>query len=46
MCSTPFGIVGIFTRVERVHALRVCLCSTPFGIVGIFTHAGSLYRFL
>ncbi len=37
LCSTPFGIIGIFT-VFIIPALPVRIrCSTPFGIIGIFT---------
>ncbi len=38
MCSTPFGIVGIFTRIVVILIIGALLCSTPFGIVGIFTN--------
>ncbi len=37
-CSTPFGIIGIFTRPTRRARLCQHPCSTPFGIIGIFTH--------
>ena len=38
LCSTPFGIKGIFTGAEP-HSVLVIVhaCSTPFGINGIFT---------
>src|SRR5712692_1347137 len=37
MCSTPFGIIGILTRVDRTGSARRFKCSTPFGIIGILT---------
>jgi len=36
-CSTPFGIIGIFTYGNRVEVDYGDRCSTPFGIIGIFT---------
>ena len=36
-CSTPFGIIGIFTLLNRRSYLLSKQCSTPFGIIGIFT---------
>src|SRR2546429_1577854 len=36
-CSTPFGIIGIFTRMLSSRSNRWKRCSTPFGIIGIFT---------
>ena len=36
-CSTPFGIIGIFTRGIRCPRSSRPVCSTPFGIIGIFT---------
>ncbi len=39
-CSTPFGIIGIFTFMGPSSNLAAGdLCSTPFGIIGIFTGA-------
>ena len=41
LCSTPFGIIGIFTTVMLSQIATMIMCSTPFGIIGIFTvHAG------
>ena len=37
MCSTPFGIIGIFTDATSRSADSLQRCSTPFGIKGIFT---------
>ncbi|MDT4952786.1 MAG: hypothetical protein QOJ02_924 [Acidobacteriota bacterium] len=37
-CSTPFGIIGIFTLQDSSDKLSTNMCSTPFGIIGIFTH--------
>ena len=37
-CSTPFGIIGIFTHPRHYSILGQCVCSTPFGIIGIFTN--------
>ncbi len=36
-CSTPFGIIGIFTDCFNYILRRNSECSTPFGIIGIFT---------
>ena len=36
-CSTPRGIIGIFTIHKSSNKVAVHLCSTPRGIVGIFT---------
>ncbi len=37
-CSTPFGIIGIFTLQESLAGINSTQkCSTPFGIIGIFT---------
>ncbi len=36
-CSTPFGIIGIFTASLQWHPGSPPGCSTPFGIIGIFT---------
>jgi hypothetical protein len=38
-CSTPFGIIGIFTNRSQCPHPNLTLCSTPFGIIGIFTPA-------
>ena len=38
-CSTPFGIIGIFTCATYRLAAQNSKCSTPFGIIGIFTTA-------
>ncbi len=36
-CSTPFGVIGLFTlHVPERATLRV-VCSTPFGVIGLFT---------
>jgi len=37
LCSTPFGIIGIFTEASVDAAAWLFECSTPFGIIGIFT---------
>jgi len=37
VCSTPFGIIGIFTICVVNAAPDAVQCSTPFGIIGIFT---------
>jgi len=37
MCSTPFGIIGIFTKSGATFTWKATACSTPFGIIGIFT---------
>ncbi len=36
-CSTPFGIIGIFTGGDFAWRTFPPECSTPFGIIGIFT---------
>ena len=36
-CSTPFGIIGIFTGSRYTVIKASHACSTPFGIIGIFT---------
>ena len=36
-CSTPFGIIGIFTISQFIYPQTKSFCSTPFGIIGIFT---------
>ncbi len=37
-CSTPFGIIGIFTPSCKARmSAGLISCSTPFGIIGIFT---------
>src|SRR4051812_39179707 len=40
-CSTPFGIIGIFTFASALARDPDSPCSTPFGIIGIFTSRGS-----
>ncbi len=36
-CSTPFGVIGLFTEPELDVAMLLRECSTPFGVIGLFT---------
>ncbi len=37
LCSTPFGVIGLFTHPERPGRWGSFVCSTPFGVIGLFT---------
>ncbi len=37
LCSTPFGVIGLFTRDGMGRVQASSGCSTPFGVIGLFT---------
>ncbi len=41
-CSTPFGVIGLFTRRLNIGDAKSIGCSTPFGVIGLFTRRLSL----
>ncbi len=43
-CSTPFGVIGLFTPSRALPSRQWTKCSTPFGVIGLFTWLRVLFR--